>query len=167
MFESCCGRSVIEVLGEEKRDEDRFVGVRTDEMCFILQLWWCVRRTAGPYLYGRDLDVWREEATAFESSARSAQSFRSDIFLLRSRVPAERGCEGGAGAAVDGYGTGDGEVFHTKTWFNPSDGSVTAAVAMALLYLPLSVQVEGFLRKRANRSGRCQGGRRRSSFKAT
>ena len=73
MFESYCGRNIIEVLEAEKGDEDRLALVRTDQIRFILHLWWCVRRTAGLYLYGRDLDEWKEEDTAFESSLNSAR----------------------------------------------------------------------------------------------
>jgi len=73
MFESYCGRSIIEVLEEEKGDEDKLVLLRTDQIHFILHLWWCIRRAAGLYLYGKDLDEWKEEATALESSLNSAQ----------------------------------------------------------------------------------------------
>lgn len=70
MFESYYRRSIREVLGEEKGDEDRLVLVRTGQICFILHLWWCIRRTAGLYLYGRDLSKWKEEATAFRVLAK-------------------------------------------------------------------------------------------------
>lgn len=74
MFESYCGRSIIEVLGEEKGHEERYVLIRTGQIRFILHLQWCLRRTAGLCLYGmRDLAEWKEEAKAFESSLNSAQ----------------------------------------------------------------------------------------------
>lgn len=73
MFESRCGTSITEVLREEKGDwKDRLVLIRTDQIGCILQLWWCVRRTAGLYLYARDLDERKEVATAVESSLNSA-----------------------------------------------------------------------------------------------
>lgn len=60
MFESYCVRHIIEVWGEEKRGEDTLVLVRTDQIHFILCLWWSVWRTVGLYWYGRDLDEWKE-----------------------------------------------------------------------------------------------------------
>lgn len=73
MFESRCGTSITEVLREEKGDwKDRLVLIRTDQIGFILHLWWCVRRTAGLYLYARDLDERKEVATALESYLNSA-----------------------------------------------------------------------------------------------
>lgn len=55
IFESYCGRSVTEVLWEEKGDEDRLVLARTDQKCFILHLWWCVR---GQEVYIFMVGIW-------------------------------------------------------------------------------------------------------------
>lgn len=60
MFESYCVRHIIEVWGEEKGGGDTLVLVRTDQIHFILHLWWSVMRTAGLYWYDRDLDEWKE-----------------------------------------------------------------------------------------------------------
>lgn len=100
MFESYYRRRITEVLGEEKGGEDRLVLVRTGQIRFILHLRWCIRRTAGLYLYGRDLDKWKEEATAFESLLNSAQGVWSEVSSLRSRMWAECACEGSAGAEI-------------------------------------------------------------------
>lgn len=57
MFESNCVRHIIGVWGEEEGDEGTLVLVRTDQIHFILHLWWSVRRTVGLYW---DLDEWKE-----------------------------------------------------------------------------------------------------------
>lgn len=57
-------------------------------------------------------------------------------------------CEGSAGAEIHRYSTDDREVLYVKTWFHQSDSSSTVAIAMALLDLSISVEVQGFLKKK-------------------
>lgn len=136
MFESYCVRHIIEVRGEKKGDEDTLVLVRTDQIHFILHLWWSVMRTVGLYWYDRDLDEWKEIGYSLQVLPKLCPGCL--IWNLFSQVSAwgEEGVEREFCQWNTQLGTGDGRAckysFTSRTapspW--PSNGSTVLVICL-------------------------------------